>query len=129
MGKPYWHCSICNGNFGHGEKCDCIENFFKEESDTLYEYLRREKGMDSEQVLRELKLVKAKEEGKTYHTFEINIGVMASSCITAIEDLNERIRILQVENECLKDELAKEHQEVPIDLETLREQLRGDIRE
>lgn len=23
MSKPYWHCDDCNGNFGHGERCDC----------------------------------------------------------------------------------------------------------
>ena len=23
MSKQYWHCDDCNGNFDHGEKCDC----------------------------------------------------------------------------------------------------------
>lgn len=23
MSKPYWHCPVCNGNFDHGERCDC----------------------------------------------------------------------------------------------------------
>lgn len=26
MSKPYWHCNECNGNFDHGEKCDCQTN-------------------------------------------------------------------------------------------------------
>lgn len=26
MSKPYWHCNECNGNFDHGEKCDCHAN-------------------------------------------------------------------------------------------------------
>jgi hypothetical protein len=23
MPRDYWHCPVCNGNFDHGEKCDC----------------------------------------------------------------------------------------------------------
>lgn len=26
MSKDYWHCEKCNGNFDHGEHCDCKEN-------------------------------------------------------------------------------------------------------
>jgi hypothetical protein len=26
MPRDYWHCSECNGNFDHGEKCDCEIN-------------------------------------------------------------------------------------------------------
>ena len=25
MSKYYWHCDECNGNYDHGEKCDCDE--------------------------------------------------------------------------------------------------------
>jgi len=25
MSHDYWHCPICNGNFDHGEPCDCEE--------------------------------------------------------------------------------------------------------
>ena len=25
MPKDYWHCPTCNGNFDHGEPCDCKE--------------------------------------------------------------------------------------------------------
>lgn len=32
--RDYWHCSICKGNFDHGEPCDC-ENKYKE--DLVYE--------------------------------------------------------------------------------------------
>lgn len=23
MSHDYWHCPVCNGNFDHGEPCDC----------------------------------------------------------------------------------------------------------
>lgn len=29
MGRYFWHCPTCNGNFDHGEKCDCEEAFIK----------------------------------------------------------------------------------------------------
>ncbi|MDF2908305.1 MAG: hypothetical protein K0R34_3626 [Herbinix sp.] len=25
MSHDYWHCPVCNGNFDHGEPCDCEE--------------------------------------------------------------------------------------------------------
>lgn len=24
--RDYWHCHKCNGNFDHGEPCDCESN-------------------------------------------------------------------------------------------------------
>jgi len=51
----------------------------------------------NEQVLRELRRVKKKQEGKTYRTFEINIGAMAQDCIDVIEDLNKQIEIMKEE--------------------------------
>lgn len=26
MPRDYWHCPDCNGNYDHGEKCDCDNN-------------------------------------------------------------------------------------------------------
>jgi len=53
--------------------------------------------MNSEEILRELRRVKKKQEGKTYRTFEINIGAMAQDCIDVIEDLNKQIEIMKIE--------------------------------
>lgn len=30
MARFYWHCSVCGGNFDHGEKCDCMKENIKQ---------------------------------------------------------------------------------------------------
>jgi hypothetical protein len=77
---------------------------------TIRIYTRKELTMTTEQILRELRNVKKREEGKHYDTFAINVGAMASDCIDVIEGLQKELEIA-------REELRKR----------LRADLRGDI--
>ena len=59
----------------------------------------------NEWILRELKAVKEKHKNRVYHTFEINVGAMASDCIDVIDDMEK-------ENQILRNELFAAQQEL-----------------